>query len=466
MSQSEPSTSIQRISVIVPRSPFTKDTKESAEQCLTALNVENLMKWWPGTPHAPHRDPQKVRAIQRSLDWMRVAQIASYLLQEEIVDAPDLIDRFFREIYEPTKHEPGREWPPRVRRVVGYQRSEYPTFSNVLLHINGASLKRHENHNENRMSDVEAASLEFDEDSSDLNLSVIDGQHRINGAYLAIKIRQETAQEAVWEVPAEIFLDLDPPKSPPQRQAQIFIDVNFYQKKVDRSLVADLFPTARGKREPLDDKERAQDIGRRLMLETGPIVGMIQIPGIRYGVRDVVSLATLNSAIEDVLPTLYRVDLTSLDEQTDFLAMCLEAWLDASGRREDVQPGKRLTSENVAYQGRILVSVLTLVPAILCQIQEAKCAPVSRESKEIVTEWLQGMINRAGLMKEGTFLPRTLFKERGFLGSGGRARFRNILWAASLSKRSVAKKDPEKLAELADKNRREIRESLEECESP
>ena len=90
-----------------------------------------------------------------------------------------------------------------------------------------------------------------------------------------------------WEIPAEIFIDLDKAGSPPRNQAQIFIDVNFYQKKVDRSLVADLFPTARGVRDPLDDKERAQDLGRKLMLETGPLVGMVQIPGIRFGVTAV-----------------------------------------------------------------------------------------------------------------------------------------------------------------------------------
>src|SRR2546425_6226153 len=99
------------------------------------------MNWWPGTPHVPHRSPEKVRAIQRSLDWKRVAQIAAYLLQKEIVDAPQKIDRYFSEIYEPSKNEPGREWPPRIGSVIGYQRSEFPTFSNVLLHVNGAKLE-------------------------------------------------------------------------------------------------------------------------------------------------------------------------------------------------------------------------------------------------------------------------------------------------------------------------------------
>jgi hypothetical protein len=72
------------------------------------------------------------------------------------------------------------------------------------------------------------------------------------------------------------------------------------------------------------------------MLEVGPLVGMIQIPGIKYGVQDVVTLATLNSAIEDVLGDLVRAGINSLEEQTEFLAQCLSAWLEASGRKEDV----------------------------------------------------------------------------------------------------------------------------------
>ena len=108
-------------------------------------------------------------------------------------------------------------------------------------------------------------------------------------------------------------------------RAQIFIDVNFYQKKVDRSLVADLFPTARGCA-PLDDKERAQDLGRRLMLDIGPLVGMVQIPGIKYGVKDVVTLSTLDRAIEDVLGDLCGGGIDNLEAQAEFLAQCLDAW--------------------------------------------------------------------------------------------------------------------------------------------
>jgi hypothetical protein len=64
---------IQTISVIVPKNPFIRGPLNEVQHCLAALDVAKLMEWWPGRPHVPHRNPQKVRAIQRSLDWKRVA---------------------------------------------------------------------------------------------------------------------------------------------------------------------------------------------------------------------------------------------------------------------------------------------------------------------------------------------------------------------------------------------------------
>ena len=116
---------LQKISVIVPESPFVRPELKSVGHCLAALNVDKLMEWWPGRPHTPNRDAQKVREIQRSLDWKRVAQIAAYLLQQEITDAPAKLDECFRPIYEPTQLEPGRQWPPKVSRIVRYVRSAY-----------------------------------------------------------------------------------------------------------------------------------------------------------------------------------------------------------------------------------------------------------------------------------------------------------------------------------------------------
>jgi DGQHR domain-containing protein len=448
------SNTVQAISVIVPSNPFVRVRGTPPIQCLAALDVRKLMEWWPGKVHSPNRNSEKVRFIQRALDWKRVAQIAAYLLQQEITDAYDQILEHFSEFYEFKDFE-SLNWPPRLPNVVRFQPSEYPTFSNILVHVNGARIEEKE-------AEPETAKLVFEEDDKKLNFSIIDGQHRVNGAFLAVSMLRSTKPEGEWRIPAEVFLDLDRPGEAPHRQAQIFIDVNFYQKKVDRSLVADLFPTARGKRASMGVTERAQDLGRKLMLETGPLVGMVQIPGIRFGVKDVVTLATLNSAIEDVIPHLDRVGIESLEEQASFIGLCLDAWLDASGRREDVsENGGKLDPSNVAYQGRVIVSFMTLIPACLTHLRE-KGINLSRESAVHLelTHWLKLVMRRADLLDDGQFLRKEDFRTRGFLGSGGLARFRDLLWAATLS----PVKDPRKdhlVKEMAGRARKKAFEALD-----
>lgn len=449
---------MRQLSVIVPKNPFAPPDLQGKRHCLCALDVADLMKWWPGTPHSPHRDPEKVKAIQRALDWKRVAAIAAYLLQKEILDAPNRLNKYFKNIYQPKKHEPGRAWPPRVNKVIGFQRSEFPTFSNVLLHVNGAKIQ-----DINIPGKHGAANLIFDENDDKLNFSVIDGQHRINGAYFAICIRRENDPKARWEIPAEVFLDLDPAAGPPRKQAQIFIDVNFYQKKVDRSLVADLFPTARGAREAIDQKERAQDIGRKLMLETGPLVGMIQVPGIRYGVKDVITLATLNGAIEDVLPKMETNNIHGLEMQTEFFSQCLTAWLEASGRFESKTRTKQteLSPQNVAYQGRILVSVIALIPALVWKLKEEQVPLVTDKAMSVLTDWLKDVADRANLLENDVFIGKDKFKERGYLGSGGIGRFRDSLWAVVAGKNKIDKTTkPEEVSALANQNRQLVYSKL------
>jgi DGQHR domain-containing protein len=435
---------IQQISVIVPKNPFVPKEFENKEVCLCALNVEDLIRWWPGKPHEPVKYANKVKAIQRSLDWKRVAQIAAYLLQEEIEDVPDKLNKYFNKIYEPTKYEPGREWPPKVSKVIGYAKSEYRVFSNILVHINGAKIVKKKIDGEEG-----AGELIFDEDDPNLIFSVIDGQHRINGAYFAVKILQERDKKAKLELPVEAFLELDSP-SQSRVQAQIFIDVNFYQKKVDGSLVADLFPTARGPRGPLDNQERAQDIGRKLMLETGPLVGMIQIPGIKFGFKDVITLATLNSAIEDVIDTLHSNGLESLSSQTNFLSQCLTAWLQASGRFEKSEflEKKELTDSNVA-----------LIPALIWKLRKRKAVLISENATVILTEFLKSVAQNAGLLDDDVFIDRNKFKSRGFLGSGGIARFRDLLWA-SIKGRKTGRLKLERISKIAEENRAIINKYL------
>lgn len=453
--------SMQTLSVLVPQNPFVQGELQKAKHCLAVLSVKKLMDWWPGTPHMPHRDPDKVNAIQRSLDWRRVAQIAGYLLQREVQDVPDRIDDYFRDIYGPKKNERGREWPPKVPRVIGYEKSEYPTFSNVLLHVNGAQLNVVKLDEKFNKGGQQAASLVFDENDESLNFTVIDGQHRINGAYLAVMIINEKATPKVdWDIPAEIFIDLDKKGEPPRRQAQIFIDVNFYQKKVDRSLVADLFPTARG-RGPLDDKERAQDLGRKLMLEIGPLMGMIQIPGIKYGVKDVVTLATLNAAIEEAIPMMVKAGIQGLETQANFLAQALDAWLRATGRQHDIGQSPQLDPLNVAYQGRVLVSFLTLIPACIAKLNEDKVPLISEKANATLETWLKKVMKNAGLMEDDMFLGKAAFKEKGFLGSGGLAQFRDLLWAAITASKRIDGLDSDQIALKAEANRAEVTKALE-----
>lgn len=440
---------------MVPQNPFMPDDlKRGKHHFLCAISVEKLMEWWPGLPHVAEPDLEKVKAIQRSLDWKRVAQIAAYLLQEEIQNVGEKLEEVFGEIYDPRKNDPGREWPPRIRGSVKFAKSSFPFFSNVLVHVNGATYRE-----DKSTAEGTTAELELDPSNKEFNLTVIDGQHRVNGAYLALTLLRRTKPNEKYDVPAEVFLDLDKPDARPVRQAQIFIDVNYYQKKVDRSLVADLFPLARGKREPTDRKERAQDIGRKLMLEVGPLVGMIQIPGIKYGVKDVVTLATLNSAIEAAIPALVKCDITNLESQSSFLAQVLECWLKASGRSELESTGE-LGSQNVVYQGRILVSVVDLIPAILLDLKKKGLPFVSSAANKHIQAWLSDVINRAGLLHRGKFVEKDDFKKLGFLGSGGIGRFRDLLWAAAFSKSKLGRQSEDKLSDTAFDARSNVNKEL------
>lgn len=47
---------LERISVIVPRNPFTPPSLGEVHHFLCALDVVKLMEWWPGLPHVPKKD--------------------------------------------------------------------------------------------------------------------------------------------------------------------------------------------------------------------------------------------------------------------------------------------------------------------------------------------------------------------------------------------------------------------------
>jgi hypothetical protein len=187
---------------------------------------------------------------------------------------------------------------------------------------------------------------------------------------------------------------------------------------------------------------------------------MIQIPGIKFGVRDVVSLATLNSAIEDTMNYLNNAGLESLNDQANFLAQCLDAWLEATQRRAELEDEAKLDPENVAYQGRVIVSFLTLVPACIWHLKSSRAVFVSDKARMLLVNWIQQLMQRAGLLKGNRFVGKREFKEKGYLGSGGIARFRNTLWAAVLGSDSIGRLTEEKRADLAEKHRATINQKL------
>ena len=100
----------------------------------------------------------------------------------------------------------------------------YPTFSNVLLHVNGAKL-------DEQSREKGVGTLEFDEESAQLNFSVIDGQHRVNGAYFAVCLLRESDPQAKWEIPAEIFIDLDEASAPPADRPKSSLTLISIKKK-------------------------------------------------------------------------------------------------------------------------------------------------------------------------------------------------------------------------------------------
>ena len=141
--------------------------------------------------------------------------------------------------------------------------------------------------------------------------------------------------------------------------------------------------------------------------------------------------------------------------QTDFLAQCLTAWLEASGRFENKDRKKEvaLNPQNVAYQGRILVSIIALVPAMIWKLKKEKIQLVSEKALEILSEWLKDIATRANLLEDDIFIDKNKFKKLGYLGSGGIGRFRDSLWAAVIGKKNLDNSNPEKINTLAIKNR-------------
>jgi len=181
----------------------------------------------------PVRQSVTRSGIQRLSDEKRIKQIASYIANKE-ASFPNSIIVSFTENLNPTAFD-GKEWP-----------------------------------------DIYVLNIPIVEKSA----IIIDGQHRLLGI--------ERSGIDV-EILVTAFMGIAENK-----QAAIFRDINFYQKKVNKSLMYDLFHVAKDAEFPL---MRAIDITERLN-EDGPLQGYIKLTGIGEGV---VTQAVFVETIEQFL---------------------------------------------------------------------------------------------------------------------------------------------------------------------
>ena len=65
-------------------------------------------------------------------------------------------------------------------------------------------------------------------------------------------------------------------------------------------------------------------------------------------------------------------------------------------------------------------------------------------------------MTKAKLLDNGKFITKNEFKKNGYLGAGGTARFRNLLWAAAFSSGPVKRFKQEKIDALAAENKAKV----------
>src|SRR5436190_20576821 len=94
------------------------------------------------------------------------------------------------------------------------------------------------------------------------------------------------------------------------------------------------------------------------------------------------------------------------------------------------------------------------------ETQESQGKANPRRRPCVLVQWLREVMKHASLLDDNKVLAKSEFKEKGFLGSGGLARFRDTLWAAAIGTANVATFDEEEIRELAAKHRHKVRSEL------
>lgn len=183
--------------------------------------------------HVPVRLPIIRKGTQRPTDRRRLLQIAQYISREDAMFPNTIIVNFVSDV--------------KITKVQGYP-------------------------------DLFWLDIPLSENSA----VILDGQHRLLGI-------QESNTDI--DILITAFLRISN-----EKEAAIFRDINFYQKKVNKSLMYDLFHVAKDAGYPL---MRALDLTERLN-EDGPLSGLIKLTGIGPGVvAQAVFVETLQPFLED-----------------------------------------------------------------------------------------------------------------------------------------------------------------------
>ncbi|MEF2175589.1 MAG: DGQHR domain-containing protein, partial [Candidatus Absconditabacteria bacterium] len=120
---------------------------------------------------------------------------------------------------------------------------------------------------------------------------IIDGQHRFKGIELYLKTNENTID---LELPIIILLDYDT-----YELSEIFANINFKQKPVNRSLYYDIFGSLPPEDGTLNEMQLSHNLVKFLNSEVSPISGIIKVLGSGNGLVS-------QSFIVDIFIVFYR----------------------------------------------------------------------------------------------------------------------------------------------------------------
>lgn len=262
----------------------------------------------------------------------------------------------------------------------------------------------------NFVSDVKVTKLEefsdlfwLDIPMSENSAVILDGQHRLLGI-------EESNIDINILITAFLGVSHD-------KEAAIFRDINFYQRKVNKSLMYDLFHVAKDAGYPL---MRALDLTERLN-EDGPLSGLIKLTGIGPGVvTQTIFVETLQSFLEDgsiFRETEYNQE-DSLERQTEVIKDYFESL------RGHYRNAWEFPRDYILLKTQGIYALLMLLQNILYYFlnEKNRCIPKVRDFEAFTVR----LSNAVSFSSEDY--------GDAYLGSGGQKRLHRLIYDVAFQK--------------------------------